>query len=61
VLDEKYAEFATEWGIRFYDLVRYDRTAELNYDGRSYDAANDRYLPYPLPQQDILPQLRESE
>jgi hypothetical protein len=59
VLDEKYAEFGMEWGIRFYDLVRYDRTSELNYEGRTYDAASDRFLPYPLPQQDILPQLKD--
>src|SRR5690606_17475322 len=26
VLDEKLAEFAGEWGIRFYDVVRHDRT-----------------------------------
>ncbi len=57
VLDEKFAELATEWGIRFYDLVRYDRTGELNYAGRSYDAVEDRFIPYPLTQQGILPQL----
>ncbi len=56
VLDEKYAEFGMEWGIRFYDLVRYDQTAPLNYEGRNYQAS-DRYLPYPLAQMDILPQL----
>ena len=60
VIDEKYAEFGMEWGIRFYDLVRHNKTAELNYDGRTYDAANDKYLPYPLDQIDILPQLREA-
>ncbi len=59
VLDEKYAELAMEWGIRFYDLVRYDRTDELNYAGRTYNAAEDRYLPYPLDQQAILPQLEQ--
>ncbi|MCO6360353.1 putative outer membrane starch-binding protein [Roseivirga pacifica] len=56
VLDEKFAEFGMEWGIRFYDLVRYDRTAELNYGGRTY-GSDDRFLPYPLEQIDILPQL----
>jgi hypothetical protein len=60
VLDEKYAEFGTEWGIRFYDLVRHNQTDELNYEGRNYDPASDRFLPYPLPQQDILPQLKET-
>ena len=58
VLDEKYAEFATEWGIRFYDLVRHDRTTELDHDGRNYDEDTDRYLPYPLAQLDLLPQLK---
>ena len=52
VLDEKYAEFAMEWGIRFYDLVRHGRTSELN--GYSEE---DRFLPYPLEQLDLLPQL----
>lgn len=61
VLDEKYAEMAMEWGVRFYDLVRHDRTSELNYGGRTYSSPEDRYLPYPLPQQDLLPQLREDE
>ena len=60
VLNEKYAEFGMEWGIRFYDLVRHDKTSELNYGGRSYDPANDRFLPYPLAQQDILPQLKDA-
>jgi hypothetical protein len=60
VLDEKLAEFGMEWGIRFFDLIRYDRTDELNYEGRSYDAFTDRYLPYPLEQLDILPQLKEA-
>lgn len=57
VLNEKYAEFAMEWGIRFYDLVRHGRTSELNHDGRSYNAAEDRFIPYPLAQMDILSQL----
>ncbi len=59
VLDEKLAEFAAEWGIRFFDAVRHDRTTELSYEGRTYDPASDRYFPYPLAQQDILPQLRD--
>lgn len=61
VLDEKYAEFAMEWGIRFYDLVRHDMTGELEDGGRNYDPGSDRFLPYPLEQQDILPQLREAD
>lgn len=56
VLDEKYAELAMEWGIRFYDLVRHDMTSELNYGGRNY-SPEDRFLPYPLIQIDLLPQL----
>ena len=61
VIDEKYAEFAMEWGIRFYDLVRHDRTAELIHEGRTYDPVADKYLPYPLGQLDLLPQLRDAE
>src|SRR5690606_10570110 len=60
VLDEKYAEFATEWGIRFFDLVRHGKTEPLNYEGRTYTDA-DRFLPYPLEQQDILPQLKPEQ
>ncbi|AHM61418.1 RagB/SusD domain-containing protein [Flammeovirgaceae bacterium 311] len=59
VLEEKYAEFATEWGIRFYDLVRHGRTSELNYEGRNYNEGEDRFLPYPLQQIDLLPQLEQ--
>jgi hypothetical protein len=59
VLDEKYAELATEWGIRFFDLVRHNQTSELDYDGRTYEEGEDRFLPYPLTQQDILPQLQQ--
>ncbi len=60
VLDEKYAEFGMEWGLRFYDLVRHGKIEELNYGGRTYQA-DDRFLPYPLEQLDILPQLKEAE
>lgn len=56
VLDEKFAELAMEWGTRFYDLVRHDKASELNEDGKTY-TDEDRYLPYPLPQIDLLPQL----
>lgn len=59
VLNEKYAEFAMEWGIRFYDLVRHGQTEELDYGGRNYNEEEDKYLPYPLPQLDLLPQLGE--
>jgi len=60
VLDEKFAEFGMEWGIRFYDLVRHDQTSELDYAGRQYTEGEDRFLPYPLGQQDLLPQLKEA-
>lgn len=56
VLDEKYAELAMEWGTRFYDLTRHGMTSELNHGGRSYEDA-DRFLPYPLNQVVLLPQL----
>lgn len=59
VLDEKYAEFAMEWGIRFYDLARYERTDELTHEGKVYQPGEHRFVPYPLQQIDILPQLRE--
>lgn len=58
VLDEKFAEFGSEWGIRFYDLVRHDRVAELTHEGKTYQPGEHRFLPYPLEQQGILPQLR---
>lgn len=54
VLDEKFAELAMEWGIRYYDMIRLDQYDELSYDGRSFSAA-DEYLPYPQAQVDALP------
>lgn len=61
VLDEKFAEFGMEWGIRFYDLVRHNRTSELDYEGITGTySADDRYLPYPLAQLDLLPQLGDN-
>lgn len=57
ILDEKFAEFGMEWGIRFYDLMRYDMGNELNFGGRNFQKSSNKYLPYPLEQQDILPQL----
>lgn len=60
VLDEKFAEFGTEWGIRFYDLVRHGRTSELNREGRSFQVGQHRFIPYPLEQLDIIPQLRNA-
>ncbi len=57
VLDEKYAELAMEWGTRFEDLVRHNMTSELNDTRRTYQE-DDRFLPYPQAQVDILPQLQ---
>ncbi len=54
VLDEKFAELAMEWGIRYYDMIRLDNYSELSYDGRTFTAA-DEYLPYPQAQVDALP------
>jgi hypothetical protein len=48
-----------EWGIRFYDLVRHEKYDELDYEGRSFNEAEDIYISYPLLQLDLLPQLRE--
>ncbi len=56
VLDEKFAEFAMEWGIRFYDLVRHGRIAELNHNGWTY-TEDKRFYVYPQAQIDLLPQL----
>jgi hypothetical protein len=59
VMDEKYAEMATEMGIRFYDMVRLERYEELNYhEGEAAFTEDKIFLPYPLNQQDLLPQLR---
>lgn len=59
VLDEKYAEFGMEWGIRFYDLVRHGKTSELSHEGKNFDPNSHRFLPYPLEQTLILKQLSE--
>ncbi|MEJ7644888.1 MAG: RagB/SusD family nutrient uptake outer membrane protein [Chryseolinea sp.] len=65
VLDEKFAELAMEWGTRFEDLVRHDRTSELNGTGMNGEVwtytPNERYLPYPQAQVDLLPQLRDAQ
>lgn len=58
VIDEKYAELAMEWGNRYYDLIRLENTAELSYDGRTFTMAK-KYYPYPLPQLDKSPILKE--
>ena len=56
VLDEKFAEFGMEWGVRFWDMARLGRNDELSYDGRTY-TADKRYLPYPQNQLDQIPSL----
>lgn len=58
VMDEKYAELAMEWGIRFYDMVRLERFTDLSYEGRSF-TPNLIYLPYPQAQVDQIPALKE--
>ena len=54
VLDEKFAELAMEWGIRYYDMIRVDNYSELSYGDRTF-TAGDEYLPYPQAQVDALP------
>lgn len=54
VMDEKFAELAMEWGIRYFDMIRLDNYGELSYDGRTF-TAQDEYLPYPQEQVDALP------
>ena len=54
VLEEKFAEFAMEWGIRYFDMIRNDKYEELSYGGRNF-SADKEYLPYPQAQVDALP------
>lgn len=56
VMDEKFAELAMEWGIRYYDMVRLQRYSDLSYEGRTF-SADKTYLPYPQNQLDQLPGL----
>lgn len=60
VMDEKYAELAMEWGIRYYDMVRLERYNELSYDGRNF-TPDKIFLPYPQLQVDLLPVLRQNQ
>jgi len=57
VMNEKFAELACEWGDRYYDMVRLGKYDELNYDGRTGFSASKIFLPYPIAQTDVLPQL----
>lgn len=54
VMEEKFAELAMEWGIRYYDMIRLDKYDELSYGGRTF-TENEEYLPYPQEQVDALP------
>jgi len=54
VMDEKFAELAMEWGVRYFDMIRLNRYDELSYEGRTF-TAEDEYLPYPQAQVDLLP------
>ncbi len=56
VMDEKFAELATEWGVRYYDLIRWQAYDELSYDGRTF-TPDKTFLPYPQAQVDQLPAL----
>lgn len=58
VMDEKFAELAMEWGVRFNDLIRLQKYSELNYDGREFDQTK-TFLPYPQVQVDLLPVLKQ--
>ncbi len=58
VMDEKFAELAMEWGIRFFDMVRLQNLNALSYDGRTF-TADKVYLPYPQNQVDLLPALQK--
>ncbi len=57
VMDEKFAELAMEWGVRYYDMVRLEQYDELSYDGRTFTQEK-IFLPYPQNQVDQLPALR---
>jgi hypothetical protein len=57
VMDEKFAELAMEWGIRYYDMVRLENYGELSYGGRTF-TPDKIFLPYPQSQVDQLPALQ---
>ncbi|MGJ8548731.1 RagB/SusD family nutrient uptake outer membrane protein [Winogradskyella wichelsiae] len=54
VMDEKFAELGMEWGVRYFDMVRLNKFEELSYEGRIF-TAEDKLLPYPQAQLDLLP------
>ncbi len=59
VIEEKFAELAMEWGIRYYDMIRLERYNELEYGGRDFEVPEDIFLPYPQNQVDRLPALKQ--
>jgi hypothetical protein len=58
VLNEKFAELATEWDKRFYDMVRTGNTAELSHEGKTF-TMDKAYFPFPADQVSELPQLAD--
>ncbi|MFV0521690.1 MAG: RagB/SusD family nutrient uptake outer membrane protein [Mangrovibacterium sp.] len=56
LLDERLAEFAGEWGFRFWDLVRNDKAVE-KLGGKGYKKGEHEYLPIPQTQIDLNPLL----
>lgn len=58
VLNEKFAELGTEWGIRYYDMVRTKNTTELSHEGKTF-TMDKAYFVIPAPQVAELPQLEE--
>ena len=58
VLDEKFAELATEWGIRYYDMVRTENVSELSHEGKTF-TMDEAYFPFPADQVAELPQLAD--
>jgi hypothetical protein len=58
VLNEKFAELGTEWGIRFYDMVRTKNTSALSHEGKTF-TMDKAYIPFPADQVAELPQLAE--
>lgn len=58
VLDEKFAELAMEWGIRFHDMVRTEKIDELSHDGKTF-TMDKAFMPFPADQVAELPQLAD--
>ncbi|MBR8535607.1 RagB/SusD family nutrient uptake outer membrane protein [Carboxylicivirga sediminis] len=54
ILDERRAELSVEWGNRFFDLVRTGKAASV-LDG--FETGKHEYLPIPLFQEDLNPNL----